>query len=62
MPLQAGRSKKTVQKNIRELISSKPSATRAKGIKTLARNMGLSMSEAKRKQAVAIAFAKSRKG
>lgn len=59
MPLKSGRSKKVFSENVKEL-HKKPSKTRAKAIKTLAKKEGISLSEAKRKQAVAIAYSKQR--
>lgn len=61
MPLKSGTSKKTIQKNIKELSSSKPSASREKGIKTLAKKKGISTKAAKNIQAVAIAYSKAGK-
>ncbi|MCX6741202.1 MAG: hypothetical protein NTY61_02275 [Candidatus Parcubacteria bacterium] len=61
MPLTQGSSKKTVSKNISELMKGKPSAARAKGIKTLAKKQGISPAKAKQKQAIAIAMNIARK-
>lgn len=61
MPLKKGTSPAIIKENILELIRSKPSSTRKKGIKTLAKRSGMSGKEAKRKQAIAIAYAKARK-
>ena len=55
MPLKRGKSQKTNSKNIKELMK-KPSKARAKGVRTLAKRMGISREEAQRRQAVAIAL------
>jgi len=63
MPLKRGKSKKTVSKNITELMK-KPSKARSKGVSTLAKKWGVTKKEAQRRQAVAIALnaaGKSRK-
>jgi hypothetical protein len=63
MPLKRGKSKKTVSKNITELMK-KPSKARSKGVSTLAKKLGVTKKEAQRRQAVAIALStagKSRK-
>lgn len=61
MPLKRGKSKEVVSSNISELVKSKPSKARAKGIKTLAKHRGISEKVAKRKQAIAIAISKAGK-
>lgn len=61
MPLKSGKSPKTIKSNIKELVSSKPGKTRAKGIKTLAKKLGVPPKVAKVKQAVAIAYSKAKK-
>jgi len=55
MPLKKGKSNKVVKANIAELAGTKPGATRAKAIKTLAKKRGISTKKAKVIQAVAIA-------
>lgn len=61
MPIKKGKSKKTISSNISELVRTKPSSARAKGIKTLAKRQGISPKKAKQKQAVAIALSIARK-
>ena len=60
MPLKRGKSQKTVSTNIKELMK-KPSKARAKGVRTLAKRMGISREEAQRRQAVAIALSSAGK-
>jgi len=60
MPIIKGKSKKTIQKNIKELVGSKPGVARAKGIATLAAKRGISTGEAKAIQASAIAYNSAR--
>jgi hypothetical protein len=55
VPLKSGRSQRTISSNIRELMD-KPSKTRAKGIRTLSKQLGISSKEAKQRQAIAIAL------
>jgi hypothetical protein len=57
----SGSSKKTISKNIGELVGTKAGKTREKGIKTLAKKRGISTKQAKKIQAVAIAYSKARK-
>ncbi len=59
MPLLKG--SKSMGKNIKELMTTKPSARRAKGIKTIEKRTGLTPKKAKLKQAVAIAFKQAKK-
>lgn len=61
MPIKKGKSKKTISKNIAELVKTKPSKTRAKAINTLAKKKGIKPKKAKMKQAVAIALSEARK-
>lgn len=60
MPLKKGSSKKTMQANMRELMTGKPGKTREKAIKTMMKK-GMSHKEAMQKQAVAIAMSKAGK-
>ncbi len=60
MPLKKGTSKKTISKNIKELVTSAPGAAREKGIATLAKKRGISTKKAQQKQAIAIAMSKAR--
>ena len=55
MPIKKGSSKNTISKNIDELMK-KPSKTRAKAVNTLAKKLGITYKEARRRQAVAIAL------
>jgi|TARA_E500000178_G_C16760365_1_gene634521 hypothetical protein len=55
MPLKRGKSQKTISTNIKELMK-KPSKARARGVRTLAKRMGITQKEAQRRQAVAIAL------
>jgi hypothetical protein len=59
MPLLKG--KKNISRNIKELTGGKAGKTREKGIQTMMSRYGISHKEAKVKQAVAIAIAKSKK-
>lgn len=60
MPLKRGKSQKTISTNIKELMK-KPSKARAKGVRTLAKRMGITEKEAQRRQAVAIALSSAGK-
>jgi|TARA_R110000868_G_scaffold223481_2_gene475369 hypothetical protein len=55
MPIKKGSSQNTISKNIDELMK-KPSKTRAKAVNTLAKKLGITSKEARRRQAVAIAL------
>jgi hypothetical protein len=55
MSLKSGKSQKTISTNIRELMD-KPGETRAKGVRTLAKRLGVSTKQAQRRQAIAIAL------
>ena len=55
MPLKRGKSKQVISKNIKELVSKKPSSSRKRAIQTIAKEQGISAAKAKQKQAVAIA-------
>jgi len=59
MPLKQGKSKKTISANIHELMST-PGKTRAKAIKTITQETGVTAKEAQRRQAVAIALSTSK--
>jgi len=61
MPLKQGKSKKTVSSNIKELMDSKPSPSRAKAIKTLSKKRGISPKKAKQTIAIVIALETARK-
>lgn len=61
MPLKKGSSSKVISANVRELSTSKPSAARAKAIKTIAKKEGISPKKAKIKQAVAISYSQAKK-
>jgi len=61
MPLKSGRSRKVISENVRELSTSKPSAARAKAIKTIAKKEGITPKQAKVKQAVAISYSQAKK-
>ena len=60
-PLKKGKGKKTISSNISELMKTKPSKSRAKGIATLAKRRGISKKKAQQKQAIAIVLNKARK-
>lgn len=60
MPLKGGSSQTTISENIKELMK-KPGKARRKAISTLAKEQDISRSEAKRKQAIAIALSKAGK-
>jgi hypothetical protein len=55
MPLKQGKSQKTISANIHELMT-KPDKIRAKAVKTIATESGITTKEAQRRQAVAIAL------
>lgn len=57
MPLiKDGPKNKRISRNIRELITTKPSKSRAKAISTIAKREGISKKQAKQRQAIAIAL------
>lgn len=55
MPLSKGYSKATMKKNVKQLMTEKPSARRAKGIATIAERRGVPKKAAEAIQATAIA-------
>lgn len=59
MPLLKGKSAAIRRRNQHELERSKPSKSRAKAIKTLARKRGISTAQAKHLQAAIIAKSKA---
>lgn len=59
MPLKKGTG--SVKYNVKELVTTKPSKSRSKGIRTLAKKRGISLKEAKMKQALAIAYSQAKK-
>jgi hypothetical protein len=61
MPIKKGRSQRVISENIKELISSKPSKKRGKGIATIAKKRGISKKKAKELQAKAIAYASAKR-
>lgn len=62
MPLQKGGTRtERVSKNISELMTKKPSKTRAKAISTIAKKQGISRAAARRRQAIAIALQQGEK-
>ena len=61
MPLLSGKSQKIKSFNIRELIKTKPGATREKGIRTLAKRRNISARKAKILQAKAIGMDKAKR-
>lgn len=60
MPLKKGKSKKTFEYNVKELVKGKVGSKRKKAIKTLAKKRGISEKQARIKQALAIAYSQSR--
>jgi hypothetical protein len=60
MPLKRGKSQKTISSNIKELMK-KPGKARSKAISSIAKSKGITTSEARRKQAVAIALSSAGK-
>lgn len=61
MPIKKGSSKKTISKNIKELMTKKPSKTRSKAINTIAKKKGITKDKAKLIQAKAIAMSSAKK-
>ena len=61
MPLRKGTSRRVISENIRELVSTKPDTSRAKGIRTIAKTRGISYQKAKELQAKAIAMSHAKK-
>lgn len=55
MPLSKGYTKETMKKNIKKLMTEKPSARRMKGIETIAKKRGISKKGAEALQSYAIA-------
>jgi len=61
MPLKKGTSKRTVGRNIKELMSSKSGKKRLKAEKTYAKRTGKTSKQAKQTLAVVIALSKAGK-
>lgn len=62
MPLKKGTSLETFKQNMTELMKGDMSSTRAKAVQTIAKKHGISVKEARQKQAIAIAYSQKRKG